>query len=405
MTRRPWVRVGLLIGAYLLVFAGQTWLTRQVFTQRFPGANDFYPRWAGGCALFWHGASPYDEATTRRIQEGIYGRPALPTEDQVAYAYPLHTLWLTWPACFSRDFAVVQAAWMTLLIHATLAGTALARRAAGWRATKAVWLTTLVWSVFVYPNMRAILLGQLSLLVFVVLMASLVLIKLGRPGWAGAALALATVKPQMAFLGVGWLLWWAWHAGRRRLLASFGLTLAGLVAGVTLLDPAWPAGFLTQLQRYPSYTELGSGIWIMTTYYLGSPPAFEWALTLAALAGLAIAWWRLRAATYGWMLWVTSLTLLATHFVAPRTATTHFAVFLLPLFLLFEHWRQRRWGRAAVWLTLGVGLVGGWALFLATVSGVQENALNYLPIPLLLLAAILWQPARLVAAPQAGMAS
>jgi len=391
-----WPRMAALALLYLAVFAGQSWVTRQVFTSQVPGANDFYPRWAGGCALLWEGASPYDGATTLRIQQGMYGRPAQPTEDQAAYAYPLHTLWLTWPTCLSRDFATVQAAWMTLLIHAALAGTALAKIAAGWQPTKAAWMATLVWSVFVYPNLRAILLGQLSLLVFLCLMASLVLVVRGRLGWAGIMLALATVKPQMSFLIVGWLLWWSWQSGRGRLLRSFGLTLLALLGGVTLLQPDWIAGFLDQLVRYPSYTELGSAIWIMTSYYLATPPLLAWGLTALALAALGSVWWRFRSASEAWMLWVAGLTLLATHFVAPRTATTHFAVYLLPLFLLFESWRRAGNPQSIVWLTLAAVFFGSWVLFLVTVSGNQESAINYLPIPLLLLAAIVWRPSRLV---------
>lgn len=377
------------IVAYLAIFAGQTWITREVFVEANPGANDFYPRWLGGCVLLWEGVSPYSEATTERIQRGIYGRPAEAGEDQVAYAYPLHTLWFTWPTCFTRDFSTVQAAWMTVLVHATLIGTILARKAAGWGPEMAAWAATLVWSVFVYPNTRAILLGQLSVLVFVFLMAGVVLLKTGRPGWAGVALAAATIKPQMSLLIVGWLLWWSIHTERGRTVLGFVASLAAMLAVASWLDPTWWSGFLYQLQRYPSYTELGSAIWIMTSYYLGTPPVVEWIVSLLATTGLLWVWWRRRASSFGWMLWVTSLTALGTHFLAPRTATTHFAVFTLPLFLLFERWRRDSLSVGWIGGTLAALFVGSWGLFVMTVEGNQESAINYLPIPLLLLAVLL----------------
>lgn len=381
-----WLFVAVL---YMAVFAGQSWLTREVFAQSNPGANDFYPRWMGGCALLWDGVSPYAEETTLRIQRGMYGRPAEPGEDQAAYAYPLHTILLTWPTCLVRDFPTVQAAWMTLLIHATLAGTLLAKSVTGWSPGKSVWVITLVWSVFVYPNMRAILLGQLSLLVFVMLMGALLLVRRDHLSWAGVALAAASVKPQMSFLVIAWLLWWALNTDRRRLVLSFTISLAGMLAVVTWLDPSWISGFIGQLQRYPSYTELGSAIWIMTTYYLDTPAFVEWGISLATFAGLLAAWWWKRKASYGGMLWVTSLTALGTHYLAPRTATTHFAVYILPLFLLFELWRRSESSRAWIWVTLGLVLLGSWALFILTVNGNQESAINYLPIPLLLLVPLL----------------
>lgn len=128
----------------------------------------------------------------------------------------------------------------------------------------------------------------------------------------------------------------------------------------------------------------------MTTYYLGTPRWVEWALGAAVSALLFGLWWRSRKTEPRGMLWVTGVTLLATHFLSPRTATTHFIVFLLPLFMVFEVWRNRSPGQSKWWVsvTLLVTMVGSWALFLATVQGEQESAMNYLPIPLALLAAL-----------------
>lgn len=382
---------GLIVLGYLLVFAAQSWLTREVFVQANPGANDFYPRWLGGCALLWEGASPYSAETTLRIQQGIYGRAADADEDQAAYAYPLHTLLLTWPTCLTRDFSVVQAVWMTFLTHAAIAGTILARRAVGWKAGSLEWAGTLVWAVIVYPNARAILLGQLSLIVFICLVGSLALVKLDHLAWAGLLLAAATIKPQMSLLMVAWLLWWAAHTGRRRLLGFFAGALGAMMVAVTLLDPGWFGGFVGQLLRYPSYTELGSGIGILTTYYLGTPLYVEALITVVAAVALLAVWWKERNASYGLMLWVTAVTALGTHFLAPRTATTHFAVLLVPLFMLFESWHREHLGSVRVWLTLGLVFVGSWALFLWTVNGNQENPINYIPIPVLMLVLLLWR--------------
>jgi hypothetical protein len=87
------------------------------------------------------------------------------------------------------------------------------------------------------------------------------------------------------------------------------------------------------------------------------------------------------------MLWGASLALVLTHFVAPRTATTHFSALLVPLFLLLRIWQYRN-GRYSAWIIAGLMpliAVASWALFLITVRGRFESALNYLPIPLALL--------------------
>lgn len=378
-------------GLYCLVFAGQTWLTRAAFTQDVPAANDFYPRWRGGCRLLWQGESPYSPETTLAIQRGMYGRPATPAEDQVAYAYPLHTLALTWPTCVTQDYAWVQAAWMTLLLHLILIGTILTQRLADWTPALGMTAAVLVWSVFVYPNARALILGQLSVVVFFFMILSLRWLVNGRLLLGGAALALTTIKPQMMLLLVPWLLLWAWGNGRRSYVWSFFASLTGLVAAGLLLVPDWPLAFIEQLQAYTSYTELGSGLWIMTSYYLGTPQMLEYGLTFVVILLLLWLWWRGRRADSRGMLWLAGITLLVTHFVSPRTATTHFIVLLLPTFMIFESWRRYNPAGSRGWvlLTLVLTLVGSWVLFLLTVQGNQESAVNYLPLPLAL-AAALW---------------
>ncbi len=400
---RRWLRwpyVMALIGGYAAFFAAQTLLTRQVFTSRYPGANDFYPRWAGGCRLLWEGEDPYSEEITREIQLGVYGRPAVEGEDQVAFAYPLYVLAVTWPTCLSRDFSTVQAVWMTFNLHLLMAGTILMKRIAGWGAKGALWLSTLVWSIFVYPNARALLLGQLSILVFVLIALSLWGLTEDHGIVAGAALAGATIKPQMSLLIVLWLLLWAGGTGRRRFLLGFAGTMLAFLAGSWLLQPDWLAGFLRQLRRYPSYTELASGIWIMTRYYLGAPRIVDLTLTGAAIGLLAWQWISWRGVGKAQMLWLTSLTLVVTHFVSPRTATTHFAVYMLPLFMIFRWWRRQLPSAAGwwTWITLLAIFVGSWALFLLTVEGDQESAINYLPIPLILVATLLLRKRELISA-------
>ena len=371
---------------YVGLFVGQSWLTWAAFTRHNPSANDFYPRWAGGCRLLWEGASPYSSETTLEIQRGIYGRPALPNEDQVAYAYPIYTLALTWPTCAVREYQVVQAAWMTLLLHLILVGTGLTMSLASWSPGKLLAMGTVMWGVFVYPNARALLLGQLSVVVFFLLILSLLAVVKKRDALGGGLLALTTVKPQMMVLTVPWLLIWSLFKGRHRFAWGFAATLGGLIVGGMVLVPNWPVAFVQQIQAYTSYTEFGSAIWIMTTYYLGTPPWVELSLSALVIIGVAALWWRARKSDPRTMLWVTGATLLATHFVSPRTATTHFIVLLLPLFLIFDVWRRRNPERAGRWvaLTLLVTLVGSWALFLLTVQGDQESALNYLPIPIAL---------------------
>jgi hypothetical protein len=117
-------------------------------------------------------------------------------------------------------------------------------------------------------------------------------------------------------------------------------------------------------------------------------------------AGLALyllyEWWRVlsrneAAPRQGLLLdWVIGLTLVITHLIAPRTATTHFVVFVFPLVAILRDLSRRKpWG---IWAALGLMLtlaVGMWWLFLATLQGAQEHDLVHVPLPLVMLALLL----------------
>ena len=381
-----------LAAAYLAVFAGQAAVTRSVFPLAHPGGNDFYPRWAGGCAWLLRGENPYAESATLAIQEGIYGRPARPAEDQVAFAYPIYVIVVTWPLCFSKEFSLVQAIWMTALTHLLIAAAGLARRLSRWGPAPHLWPWVLPWAVLVYPNARAVLLGQLAVVVAALILGCLEAVRLRKDVVAGVLLALTTIKPQMVFLFVPWILLWSAAQHRWKVIQAFAASLAALIVLPMLWLPSWPADFLSQLTAYTSYTELRSILWIAVSYYARLPDAVLTIVTVVALAWLAWEWYRSRRMALTSMLWTASLTLVVTHFVAPRTATTHFVPLMLPLFMAFAL-LVRRLGSAStrgIVLVLSILLVATWWLFLATVTGRQERALHYLPIPVILAIVLPW---------------
>jgi hypothetical protein len=168
-----WLLSLLIACLFLALVAGQSWATYCLFTSRFTGGNDFYSRWANGCALIWTGENPYSDEVTLRTQIGMYGRPARIGEDLAAYSYPLYALFFFWPLCFIHAYPLVQAIWMTLMLYALLAGVVLTARVARWRPPAWLWWATLVWAVFNYPHTRALVLGQMATLVFLALAAAL----------------------------------------------------------------------------------------------------------------------------------------------------------------------------------------------------------------------------------------
>ena len=382
----------LAVVAALIVWGVGIWSTYTLFTMLHTGGNDFYPRWVGGCALLREGLNPYSEAVTLRIQEGMYGRPAWPDEDQVAFAYPLYSLLFFWPLCFTGNYPLVQAIWMWALLAGLIAAVIVWIQIIRWRPPLWLWAATISWSVLMYHDARALLLGQFAVLVLLALVAALWAMRRGHDGWAGIFLALATVKPQMVYLALPWILLWA--AGRRRwrLWWSLGISLATLTLAAMILLPSWVPDFVRQAITYPSYTVYGSLTWMIVQHWLGLGGAVELGAMAVLAAGALALGWRLWRGTWDQMVWMLGLLLLLTNFFTPRIATTNYLT-LIPWALWGFRWIQLTWGRRGVWAVAGVeivSLLGLWTTFLATIEGNFERAPVYFPFPIAIILLLAW---------------
>ena len=376
------VLVSILIVAVILVDAYATYV---VFTSKFPGANDFYSRWAGGRAFLIDGLNPYSDEVTRRIQLGMYGHLAEEGADQVAFAYPMYTIYLFFPLSLIPSYPQAQALWQAILEFALLLAVFFTLRIYRWQPKPWLLAATCFWSVLFYPGARSIILGQFAIVVFAFVALILWAVKEGRDIMAGLCLALSTIKPQMVFLLIPLLLLWAIYHRRWRLVGSFVISMALLVFSSLLLVPTWPADFLAWMIKYPGYTAIGSPIWTLTHYFfpqLGTP--VEIMISLLVLGHLLYTW---RGAVDGSWLefdWVVAMTLIVTNLIALRTATTNYVVLLMPTFIVFKTLDKRFQRRGAMLIALIelLLLVGFWILFAATVAGDYEHPIMYLPLPI-----------------------
>lgn len=386
-----------------LALVGYTWALHEVFTSKVPGANDFFSRWAGAHLYFTRGWDPYGPDTSLWIQQVIYGRPALPDQDPSLFAYPFYTVFVVSPyALLPYDWA--QAAWQVTLQGLVIASLVFLFHYYGWLPRPVVLGLLLLWTIFFYPISRSLILGQLGILVFLLtLIAFWLMFRAVQPCprcdlGAGLVLAITTIKPQMQFLIIPFLLLWALRERRWNVWLGFGATMLVLLAASSLLLPGWLFEWIAQVQQYPGYTP-PAVLFILTheTFPLGAAAdAVEQMLSLLLLAYLLFEWWlALRPSDRTHLDWVLGLTLVITHLVAPRTATTHYIVFLYVLISVFRDLLRRRpWGSSALVLLMLVLGVGMWWLFFATLEGSQEANIVHVPLPLAMLVLMLLQRPR-----------
>ncbi|MFZ0732538.1 MAG: glycosyltransferase family 87 protein [Candidatus Sulfotelmatobacter sp.] len=303
MSRRPY----LLLGAVLAAAAMWIWVQRiaiphqqvEAAAHGTPRGNlsDLYPRWLGARELLLHRRDPYSPTITREIQQGYYGRTldaSRPNDpkDQQAFAYPLYVVFVLAPT-IGLPFAVVQRIFLDLLVAFTAASVLLWLRALNWRLSldsRLIWIVLVLGS---FPAIQGFKLQQLTLLVAGVLALSMAAIASGRFVWAGVALAIASIKPQLVFLIMLWLCLWVlgnWRQ-RRRFFWSAALSSAILVVGAEILLPGWMGEFRAASAAYYRYT--GGGRSVLDVLL---SPVVGRVVSAFLVIALLIALWRWRRA-------------------------------------------------------------------------------------------------------------
>lgn len=428
-----WLVLG---GLGLILVALQSFALYTVFTSKFPGANDFFVRWLAGREYLLHGTNPFDQSVAEQAQTSMFGRLARPGDkDEAYFAYPLYTLYFFWPLSL-LPYAWAQAIWMTLLQFMLLAVTILSIRLSGWRPVGWLFWLTVFWGILFYNGARAIILGQFSILVALALLLGLWAIKQRQDGWAGIFLAITTIKPQMIFLVLLFLLLWALARQRWRIVMSFGISMLALVASSMSLVPSWPVDFINNARAYSGYVAFGTPLENLLHYLLPGSLAGPLTIILSALFFLALlpGWWlalrsqpvvatsvanqaaettkvittaqaqgesgKDRAYT-----WAIMSTLIVGSLITFRSATTNQVILYLPLFFFFrrlaalfplqEKKLDYRPNLIAAMIELGLATLM-WGVFAITLDGNWENIMMHglLPALMILLYSVDWRGLR-----------
>jgi hypothetical protein len=237
--------------------------------------SDLYPRWLGARELLLHGRNPYSQEITLETQKGYYGRlldPSRPDDpkDQQAFAYPVYVVFILAPL-IRLSFHDAQVIFKWLLIGLTAGSVLLWLRALRWRLPTLAVAVAILLTLGSAPAVQGIKLQQLSLLVTAFLAGAGACVAGGYLLSAGVMLALATIKPQLAWPVIAWLSVWAasdWKA-RRRLVLGFGVTMGALLIGAEIVLPGWWRMFLNALSQYRQYTHNESVLDQLFNWLLG----------------------------------------------------------------------------------------------------------------------------------------
>jgi hypothetical protein len=380
-----------LVAAIIVTYLVLAHCVYQTFTSRVPSGNDFYPRWMGTRAFIMEGRDPYSAEVTLDIQRGLYGRPAREDEDQVAFAYPLYVSFLVLPFAL-LPYPLAQAFWSSALILAVIGTLIMILRTLDWRPSPLGLVGLALWAVLFYPTARSIILGQISIVVLALVALALWALKQGHNVLAGSLLALSTIKPQLVFLIVPFLLLMTDTRRSYKAVLAFLSVMVLLLAVTSVVLPGWMGSFVSGLTSYQSYTSIYRGGASPIGFIVSAvaPASLSGVVTLgASLALVAYVAYACYAAFTNRELASAafSLVIVATLLLPAETGTTNQVLLLLPLTWWLSDPNGRRW---VAGLVLTVLLAGPWLLFLCTVQGDLEHPMMVIPLPLATLLLLFW---------------
>jgi len=333
--------------------------------------SDLYPRWLGARELLLHQRNPYGDDITIEIQKGYYGRaldPARPNDpkDQQGFAYPVYVVFLLAP--FIRfPFHSVQLVFYWTLIALTAISVWLWVSVLRWRLPALATASCIALALGSFAAVQGIKLQQLSLLVSALLAGAVACVAGGFLFCGGVLLAAATIKPQLAWPLVVWLLVWAWSdwQNRRRFFFGFGSAMALLLGGAEMILPGWWWLFARALGQYHRYTQNQSVLLV--------PWQYSGILIAAAVVACGFLLWKLRAVSadeqnFGLAI---SLVLALTVLVVPMYAPYN-QVLLLPAILVLARDRtlftSRSRGVRFLYLAAAFALAWQWIASLSLSS-------------------------------------
>jgi hypothetical protein len=307
---KPWQVI--LFGVLIIVFVTGLVIAIHSSIQKLPFGADFYTFWLAARAAFLQHLDPYSADVTRLSQLGIYGRLALPQEDQVAFAYPVYSLFILLPFAW-MEYPWAESAWLVIHILILVSTIYLAFP----KAQKWLGFSFLLF----YPVVFGLILGN-----FAVTIAAILIVFYGffiqREDSSkifqvliGILLAWMTAKPQFVWLFLIFIILVAIKRKYWVLLASAGGVWVISFILSFLVVPGWLGEWPGRVREYAGYVQSSPTISNLLAE-LHNPTLTSWGswfiagFCAAFSIWLILLWWKNRFPDIKLFLWIGLVTYL-----------------------------------------------------------------------------------------------
>jgi len=200
-----------------------------------------------GSRALLHGVDPYTRAFTEQIQRRMFWKVLTdPAADSQAFVYPAHSALLLAPLAAlpwqAARFLLTAVLPLLLVAAAWLWADMCGVRRSRWFL---IALAALSW-----PAIWAYRQTQLTVVVLLAIALACYLLSRNRDGLAGAALAVATMKPNLSLLLIAWLLLQTALQRRWRFWIGLGIPAVFLLGLSQFLWPRWVSQWLAAVSQY-----------------------------------------------------------------------------------------------------------------------------------------------------------
>jgi hypothetical protein len=379
----------------LLIIVGLFIFGNLLYTAKNPGGNDFLVHWVGTQSFVKEGISPYSDNVALRIQNLVYGRPAQAGEHELRVAYPFYSVFIFLPFSLIDDFTVARALWMTALEFLIIFSTIMMIRMVNWKPKFLITFLIIVFSLFWYHGLRSIINGNAVVLILFLIILSIYAIIHKQDELAGICLAFITIKPQVVFAFIIFLVFWSLLNRRYKVIFwFFGSLIALIVLGLFIM-PTWPMEFIREVFRYPGYNPPGTPATALAEILPGIGRQLGIILSVVSALILLVEWFFGRYSRENKFIWISSLTLAMGQWLNVQTDPGNFLI-MFPAIILILRIIEDRWRNSGQWiilLFLSVLFFIPWIIFIRTIDfGYQplQNPIMFFPVPLMLIIGLFW---------------
>ena len=293
--------------------------------------NDFFDFYTASQAAYIDGISPYSEEVELRNQLGLYGRPAEPGENLMAFNYPPYALFFFYPLAY-LPIKWAQSFWFSFLLTVLLFSPILAfQKIPRW---------ALFTYFFLYPISFGLVLGNFAILVFACLIfviSYLMYSKLTNQHsdvLCGILIALATIKPQFSLIFLLFILLFVFKHKKWLIFKTTMMSVGLLLALSFVFLPSWPMEWLNQIKRHAYFNDSIPHLTIFLQTFINDQLSSIISILLFIVLFLLLSWilyrwWQGKFNSFLILVFIGFLTYL----IHPRSVSYEQMVFLLPFLI------------------------------------------------------------------------